>query len=125
MTIQWVLVDAIIELHQQQIKAHGGAEGVRDRGALESALARPAHLRVYGTPDLADLAAALALGIVRNHPFIDGNKRVSFLSSVIFLRLNGCDLARGDYHQTWFDLAAGKVSELELAAWFRERIAHA
>jgi len=86
MTLQWVLVDAVIELHQQQIEQHGGADGIRDRGALESALARPAQLLAYGNPDLSDLAAALAFGIVRNHPFTDGNKRVSFLASVLFLR---------------------------------------
>ena len=122
MTLQWVLVDAVIELHQQQIEQHGGADGIRDRGALESALARPAQLLAYGSPDLSDLAAALAFGIVRNHPFTDGNKRVSFLASVLFLRLNGCDLGRGDYHQRWFDFAADKGTESELAAWFRERI---
>ena len=117
MTLQWVLVDAVIELHQQQIEQHGGADGIRDRGALESALARPAQLLAYGNPDLRRLHSALS-AIIHSPTATSGYR----FSLAYYSYANGCDLGRGDYHQRWFDLAADKGTESELAAWFRERI---
>jgi death on curing protein len=84
----WIPIEAVIDEHRKQIDRHGGDHGLRDRGLLESAVARARNLYAYGQPDLADLAATLAFGITRNHPF-DGNKRASFFVSVSFLRLNG------------------------------------
>lgn len=111
--------------HDAQLAQHGGASGVRDRGLLESAMARPQQLAAYGDPDLAGLAAAYAFGIARNHPFIDGNKRTAAVVSESFLIANGHRLDVGDAEVvvTFLALAAGELSEEELAAWFRERIA--
>ena len=101
---------------------HGGPEGVRDLGLLESALARPKNLLAYANqaPTLAQLAATYAKGIVANHPFVDGNKRTAFIVSVTFLRLNGLRLtaAKEDRVRTFWKLAAGEINEAELAAWF-------
>ena len=101
---------------------HGGPEGVRDLGLLESALARPRNLFVYSgqTPSLAQLAAAHAKGIIANHPFVDGNMRTAFTASVTFLRLNGLQLtaSKEDRVLTFWSLAAGEITEAGLAAWF-------
>ena len=103
---------------------HGGPEGVRDLGLLESALARPKNLLAYSeqTPSLAQLAAAYAKGIVANHPFVDGNKRTGFIVSVTFLRLIGIELTapKEDRVLTFWKLAAGDLTEEELALWFAE-----
>ena len=101
---------------------HGGPEGVRDIGLLESALARPKNLIAYSeqTPSLAMLAAAYAKGIVANYPFVDGNKRTAFTVSVTFLLLNGLRLTatKEDRVLTFWSLAAGEITEDQLAAWF-------
>ena len=103
---------------------HGGPEGVRDLGLLESALARPKNLLAYSeqTPSLAQLAAAYAKGIVANHPFVDGNKRAAFIVSVTFLSLNGLKLIapKEDRFLTFWKLAAGESTEAELALWFAD-----
>jgi death on curing protein len=121
----WIWVsDAVARAgHREQLAEHGGGEGLRDEGLFQSAMARPKNLAGYGTPDIADLAAAYAYGIARNHPFIDGNKRTAAVVSETFLNLNGYSLNTSDAElvMEFLKLAAGEVSEEELAGWFRER----
>ena len=103
----------------------GGLTGLRDEGMLESALARPEQMVNYGTPDLADIAAAYAFGLARNHPFVDGNKRVAFLALGLSLRLNGHRLTSSQPQatQTILSLASGDLSESTLADWIRANMA--
>ena len=110
--------------HAEQLAEHGGAEEVRDPGALDSAMARPRNLAAYGRPDVADLAAGYAYGIARNHPFVDGNKRTAAVVSETFLILNGyrLDAADAELVVAFLALAAGELSEAEMADWFRERL---
>jgi death-on-curing protein len=118
----WVLESIVLNLHAAQLAEHGGGEGVRDEGLLSSALARPQNLLVYGdTPDAATLAGAYAFGIARNHPFVDGNKRTAFVTLELFLDLNGWTLTADDASciATMEALAAGTLSEADLAAWVR------
>ncbi|HEX6375478.1 MAG TPA: type II toxin-antitoxin system death-on-curing family toxin [Allosphingosinicella sp.] len=123
----WLAADVATAAHAEQLAEHGGGEGIRDHGALESALARPKNLAAYASPDVADLAAAYAFGIARNHPFVDGNKRTAAVISETFLILNGYDLNASDAEVVvaFLALAAGELSEEEMADWFRERIAEA
>ena len=121
-TPKWLRKDTIIAVHQKTLLEQGGAPGIRDEGLLESALARPINILEYALePNLFDLAAAYGFGIASNHPFIDGNKRVAFYASVGFLRINGVYLNAGeaDAAVTFIALAAGELSEEELASWFR------
>lgn len=122
---EWIALELALAIHDRQLAEHGGGEGTRDQGLLESALARPINAWVYGTVDLASLAAAYAFGVARNHPFVDGNKRTAWVLARLFLRLNGqaLDFQPADAIQAMLALAAGETSEEELAAWFRERIA--
>ncbi len=115
---------AAIAAHQEQLAQHGGAAGVRDEGLVHSAMARAQNLAAYGTPDAASLAAAYAYGLARNHPFIDGNKRTAAVVSETFLRINGYRLPASDAEVVvaFLALAAGELSEDELAAWFRSHI---
>ena len=124
---RWVSQRLALEAHRQQLLAHGGGEGVRDSGSIESALARPQHATAYGSPDAAGLAAAYAFGIARNHPFEDGNKRTALVVCETFLILNGFDLDATDAELVvlFETLAAGELSEEELAEWLRERVATA
>jgi death-on-curing protein len=119
----WIWVDASVALaiHDEQLAEHGGAAGVRDAGAFESAMARPVHLPSYGQPDVAALAAAYAFGLARNHAFVDGNKRTAYVVAEIFLALNGFKLVSSDADSilTFVALAAGDLSEAALADWFR------
>lgn len=121
MTIRWISPRAVLAMHAAQIAEHGGGEGVRDEGLLDSALNRPVNLLAYGEPDLSDLAAAYAFGIARNHPFVDGNKRTAFVVSATFLALNGQRLTatERDVVETFLALAAGALAEDALAQWFR------
>jgi len=115
-----LVVDAV---HTEQIREHGGLAGVRDESALESALARPRQKWHYArNVDLASLAAAYGFGLARNHPYRDGNKRISFLSIVTFLGVNGQDLdaTEAEVVSEMLALADGQVSEEELAAWIRQ-----
>jgi death on curing protein len=89
---EWVAPAVALAVHDEQIAEHGGAPGVRDLGLLQSALHRPQNLEAHGNPDIADLAAAYAFGIARNHPFVDGNKRSSAVIARTFLRLNGFEI---------------------------------
>lgn len=111
-------------IHDCQLAEHGGLPGLRDEGMLDSALARPRNQAAYGKPNAAALAAAYAYGIVRNHPFADGNKRTGWVVARVFLADNGLRLQfdPADAVRTVEALAAGKLSETELAAWFRGRL---
>jgi death-on-curing protein len=117
----WVLPQVAEAAHGEQLAEHAGGEGVRDAGLLASALARPQNLALYGEPDVAALAAAYAYGIARNHPFVDGNKRTAAVVAETFLMLNGHALAASDAEVVvaFVSLAAGELSEEELADWFR------
>lgn len=116
----------VVELiHNDQVERHGGHPGLRDRGLLESALARPRHVLAYGDdPDLADLAAAHASALVRDHPFVDGNKRTALMAAYTFLRTNGYDLDAPEPEAVAVvvDLSAGELSEEAFAAWLREHM---
>jgi death on curing protein len=118
---RWLSKAAVLAIHAEQLAEHGGAPGLRDEGLLDSALARPENLAAYGHPDAAALAAAYAFGMVRNHPFVDGNKRTGFVAAAGFLLLNGFDLEAPEQEvvRTFWRLAEGSLSEIELAAWFR------
>jgi death-on-curing protein len=120
----WVRADAARTLHDDGIAEHGGISGVRDAGAFESALARPMNAAAYGEPDAADLAAAYAFGLARNHPFADGNKRTDFVVTVTFLGVNGAELTASNDEAVAFmlALAAGDLGEAEAADWFRARL---
>ncbi|AMJ61274.1 type II toxin-antitoxin system death-on-curing family toxin [Bosea sp. PAMC 26642] len=118
----WLLTKAVIDIHTEQLAQFGGPDGVRDIGLLESALARPINRHAYGETDLAALAASYAFGIARNHPFIDGNKRVALLAMVTFLGLNGVALAVTNeaIAAAILALAAGEVDEDGLTRWIRD-----
>ena len=124
--IVWLEKTAVLAIHDRQIAEHGGTAGVRDEGLLESALARPQQLHAYGdpAPELADLAAALAYGLARNHPFLDGNKRTAAVCCESFLELNGATLAASDAElfEQYLPLAEGKLAERDFAAWLRARL---
>ena len=111
-------------MHDMQLAEHGGASGVRDEGMLESALARPVNQHSYGETDLCRLAAAYAFGIIRNHPFVDGNKRTGFMAAYVFLKINGVDLVSGEVETTTavMALASGEKDEAQFADWLRARI---
>ncbi len=121
MNWRWIDRRALLLLHDESLAQHGGAEGLRDEGLLESALARPLNLVAYGQPDFADLGAAYATGLAKNHPFVDGNKRAAFLAVGLFLYLNGYRLAATQAEATLavLALAAGDLSEEEFAGWLR------
>jgi death-on-curing protein len=111
-------------VHDRQLAEHGGGVGVRDAGALESALARPINRWNYGEGELIALAAAYAFGIARDHPFVDGNKRTAWIMARLFLMANAVEIAfdKIDATNTVIALAAGELSEDELADWFRQRV---
>jgi death-on-curing protein len=117
----WLARPFIISIHDEQLCQHGGAQGIRDEGLLESALARPLNRAGYGAPDMAELAAASAMGIARNHPFVDGNKRTAYVALETFLLLNGIRFAAGDAECVIMTLrmAAGDADEDEFVAWVR------
>ncbi len=122
---RWLAIDRVLAIHSRQIAEHGGDAGVRDLGLLESALARPLNIAAYEPgSDIARLAASYAFGIVKNHPFIDGNKRTGYVVMETFLIKNGFELhaTPPDKYTTILSLAEGSLSEDELAAWIRERI---
>jgi death-on-curing protein len=118
----WLRQDVVLALHDEQIAEHGGLSGIRDLALLESALGRPINLAAYGEPDTADLAAAYAFGLARNHPFSDGNKRTAAVVSLTFLLLNDLKFAitEAELVVMTLALAAGDLSEDEVARWFRD-----
>ena len=119
---RWLNADVLQAVHLEQLAEHGGAPGTRDEGLFESALARPQNLALYGEPDAFDLAAAYAVGLAKNHPFIDGNKRTAYVAMELFLVLNGFELAADDASATltMLSVAAGDIDEPRLAQWLRE-----
>ncbi len=119
-SIRWVNQQALIFLHSESLAENGGVEGIRDEGLLESALYRPLNIYNYEQEtDIAKLAAAYGFGIVRNHPFVDGNKRAGFLAVGLFLALNGytLEVSQLEATQTMLALAAGEISEQEFSQW--------
>ena len=120
----WIATSVAEAVHAEQLAEHGGAAGLRDAGALASAMDRARNLAAYGEPDVAALAAAYAFGIARNHPFTDGNKRSAAVISETFLTLNGHRLTVSDAELVvvFLALAAGELSEDELADWFRAHL---
>jgi death on curing protein len=123
----WIRQDVVLAMHEEALMFHGGPEGVRDLGLLDSALSRPRNLFAYSeeAPSLCRLAAAYAKGIVANHPFVDGNKRAAFAVSLTFLRLNGLEVtaSKEDRVVTFWSLADGTLSEEQLALWFERNTA--
>lgn len=126
MMIVWIERDLALAIHDRQLAEHGGGTGVRDESLLASALARPQQLVAYGDPppDLADLAASLAFGIARNHPFVDGNKRTAAVACETFLVLNGTSLTADDLelYPAYLALADGSLAEAEFGDWLRHHI---
>jgi death-on-curing protein len=114
-----VLSDVVRAFHSRLILEHGGADGVRDGTLLESALAKPRNAFIYGNPTHFGLAAAYAFGLVRNHPFLDGNKRIGFATAAVFLELNGYEFVASEESvvEKTLALAAGGLTEEEYAAW--------
>ncbi|MFL6427776.1 MAG: type II toxin-antitoxin system death-on-curing family toxin [Acidobacteriaceae bacterium] len=121
---QWIEPTVLHAIHDRLIEEHGGLGGVRDQAMIESALARPQHLFAYGKPDAADLAAAYAFGLARNHGFVDGNKRVAWTIARLFLARNGLQLKFQaiDAIVAVERLAAGVISQDEFAQWLRARL---
>jgi len=121
----WVLDEVVLAVHNEQLAMHGGLSGVRDRGAVESALARPRNLVAYeACDDVARLAAAYAYGITRNHGFADGNKRSALVTADLFLMMNGYELVSSpeDNVLTVLAVADGTLCEEELTSWIRKNI---
>lgn len=124
--IVWITQPLALAIHERQMAEHGGGTGIRDEALLESALARPQQLHVYGDPppDLADLAASLAYGLARNHPFVDGNKPTAHVCYRAFLAINDVELdaSSEDKYLQMLSLADGSSGESDLAAWLRPRL---
>jgi death on curing protein len=118
---RWIAESSVLAIHDEQIAEHGGLGGVRDLALLQSALARPQNLEAYGQPDIADLAAAYAIGIARNHPFHDGNKRTAWVVMEVFLLKNSHELLATDRESLpiMLSVADGSLSEEDFAAWLR------
>ena len=123
---KWIWIDAraIVAIHDEQLAEHGGAAGTRDEGLLASALSRPINLAAYEKPDVAALAASYAVGLAKNHPFVDGNKRTAFVALELFLALNGFELNASDVDcvLTMLAVASGEMDEPRLANWIRHNI---
>jgi death on curing protein len=119
---EWLTKEDVLRAHSRELQIFGGAPGVRDNGALESALGRPLNKWQYENAELPELAAAYAFGIVRNHPFVDGNKRTGFVAMVASLLLNRIDFAPDPLEATAIILgvAAGEINETSLARWIRD-----
>lgn len=124
--IVWISKPLALAIHERQLAEHGGASGTRDEGLLDSALARPQQFHAYGEPppDMADLAASLAYGVARNHPFVDGNKRTAAVVCEVFIELNGGSLTADDLelYSQYIGLAEGSIDEAGFAQWLRSHI---
>ena len=122
----WISEELVIAVHARQITEHGGSAGIRDTPLLQSALARPQQLYAYGdpSPDIAALAASLAYGIAKNHPFVDGNKRTAAVLCELFIMVNGMSLEASDQEMlsVFLALAEGSLNENQLANWIRPRL---
>ncbi|MCA8887422.1 MAG: type II toxin-antitoxin system death-on-curing family toxin [Parvularculaceae bacterium] len=119
MEVRWLTREIVLAIHARSLRDHGGAAGLRDDGMLEGALGRPQNLAAYGSPDVFELAASYAFALVKNHPFLDGNKRTAFLAAYVFLGLNGFepDADEAEAAAIVVDLAASNVSEADFARW--------
>lgn len=125
MTWRWVDSRVVVAVHHEVLAEHGGAAGIRDPGLLESALVRPRQIAAYRRrPDAASLAAAYAFGIAKNHPFVDGNKRVAYVAMRLFLLLNGRDIAAPlpERVTAMEGISGGRITEKELAGWIRRHL---
>jgi death-on-curing protein len=124
--VNWIWLNraVLIAAHGEQLAEHGGASGMRDKNLFDSAIARPLNLAAYGKPDVADLAAAYGVGLAKNHPFIDGNKRTAFVAVETFLLLNGYVLNATDAEciMTMLAVASGDMDEPAFAGWLRSGI---
>jgi len=120
--IEWLTAEMVVAIHDEQLAVHGGPSGVRDRGALESALDRPRNKWAYEQAGLPELAAAYAFGMARNHPFVDGNKRTALLALYTFLGINDVDFVvpEAEAAAIILALAAGEVSEDSLTRWISD-----
>jgi death on curing protein len=120
----WIEERDALAIHDRLMALYGGATGVRDLGLLDSALARPRQHYSLATPDVLEMAALYTIGIVRNHPFVDGNKRTGFVIGVLFLELHGFDFtaSEADAAQAVLALAAGALNEDSYAAWLRTNV---
>lgn len=121
---RWVSLEVVYAVHDRQLAEHGGLSGVRDAGAVESAIARPQNMAAYGRPDVASLAAAYAFGLARNHGLADGNKRTAWVIARLFLADDGQRLlfVKEDAVRLMESVAAGTITEEDLADWFRQRL---
>jgi len=123
----WLTKEEVLAMHSLQITHFGGSSGIRDQGLLESALARAQNIATYAesTPSLARLAAAYGAGIVRNHPLVDGNKRTGLVAAFVFVERNGWRVtaSQEEAYLTFYDMAAGNLSEDELTHWLEANIA--
>jgi death-on-curing protein len=118
----WVHRRGLLLLHMESLAEHGGTSGMRDEGLLDSALNRPRNKFLYDSdPDIPAIAAAYGFGLVKNHAFVDGNKRIAFIATAVFLRLNGWRLisTRLDEIKTMLKLASGEIAEEDFAQWIR------
>jgi death-on-curing protein len=124
MSWRWISKQALLLLHDESLAEHGGGTGLRDEGLLDSALARPVNLASYEKQDAAALAACYGVGVAKNHPFVDGNKRAGLLATGLFLYLNGFRLqaTQAEVTLTMLGVAAGEVSEKAFAEWLRSHI---
>lgn len=122
MVWRWVDKNMLLLLHDESLAEHGGDSGMRDEGLLDSALARPVNLSLYEKPDFAALAASYCVGLAKNHPFVDGNKRAALLATGLFLLLNGKKLTANQAETTLIvlEVAAGDISEEGFADWIRQ-----
>jgi death-on-curing protein len=120
----WIEEDLVLAIHDRQLAEHGGAEGIRDVPLLRSALARPQNHLAYESSDIVELAAKYIAGLVQNHPFVDGNKRTSFVVGVLFLELNDCRFTASEEAaaQVVLELAAGRIDEARLTAFLRANV---
>jgi death-on-curing protein len=117
----WLSKSLILAVHDRLLADYGGSSGLRDEGLLESALGKPQSLFAYGKPTMSDLAASYAVGILKNHPFLDGNKRTGFVAAATFLDTNGIELIASEADATLktLGLAAGEISEAQYADWLK------
>ena len=124
MTYRFLTRQAVDAMHQEQLRRHGGAAGIRDENALESALARPANKAIYGQPDIHELAAAYLFGIARNHPFVDGNKRAAVVAAGAFLIFNGFEIVvnQGTLYEFVMAVASGEIDEDGAAMFLRDHV---
>ena len=121
---RWITIAVVLAIHDRQLAEHGGAEGIRDLSLIDSALGRPVNLWAYGDPDIAELAASYAHGLVSSHGFVDGNKRTAWVAARLFLLDNGYRMKFDPFDaiRAVEGLASNKMSEADFAKWIRMRL---